>query len=77
MRSYTLDLLVQFVRAAGELGAGGIIRSRHQANPLFPMPRDHDFIFLSRVDTLLLAQQVGTGFLIENMPFAFLPDLSH
>ncbi len=40
MRAYTLDLLVQFVRCAGELGAGGIIVGPGKYNPLFPMPRD-------------------------------------
>ena len=40
MRAYTLDLLLKFVRCAGELGAGGIIIGPGKANPLFPMPRD-------------------------------------
>src|SRR6266478_5636605 len=76
MRSYTLDLLVQFVRCAGELGAGGIIVGPGKANPLFPMPRDRMISYFYRaLDTLaLLARQVGTRLFIENMPFAFLPD---
>jgi L-ribulose-5-phosphate 3-epimerase len=76
MRSYTLDLLVQFVRCAGELGAGGIIVGPGKANPLFPMPRDRMISYFYRaLDTLApLARQVGTRLLIENMPFAFLPD---
>src|SRR5258705_11085663 len=40
MRSYTLDLLVQFVRCAGELGGGGIIVCPGKANPLFSMSPD-------------------------------------
>jgi sugar phosphate isomerase/epimerase len=76
MRSYTLDLLVQFVRCAGELGAGGIIVGPGKANPLFPMPRDRMIShFYRALDTLApLARQAGTRLLIENMPFAFLPD---
>ena len=76
MRSYTLDLLVQFVRCAGELEAGGIIVGPGKANPLFPMPPDRMISYFYRaLDTLApLAQQVGTRLFIENMPFAFLPD---
>jgi sugar phosphate isomerase/epimerase len=76
MRTYTLDLLEQFVRYAGELGAGGIIIGPGKANPLFPMPRDRMVSHFYRALDLLapLAHQVGTRLLIENMPFAFLPD---
>jgi L-ribulose-5-phosphate 3-epimerase len=76
MRTYTLNLLVQFVRCAGELGAGGIIVGPGKANPLFPMPRDRMISYFYRaLDRLApLARQVGTRLLIENMPFAFLPD---
>ena len=76
MRAYTLDLLTKFVRCAGELGAGGIIVGPGKANPLFPMPRDRMISHFCRaLDTLApLARQVGTRLLIENMPFAFLPD---
>jgi sugar phosphate isomerase/epimerase len=76
MRAYTLDLLVQFVRCAGELGAGGIIVGPGKPNPLFPMPRDRMISYFYRaLDKLApLARQVGTRLFIENMPFAFLPD---
>ena len=76
MRACTLDLLVQFVRCAGELGAGGIIIGPGKPNPLFPMPRERMIShFYRALDTLApLARQVGTRLLIENMPFAFLPD---
>jgi L-ribulose-5-phosphate 3-epimerase len=77
MRSYTLDLLARFVRCAGELGASGIIVGPGKPNPLFPMPRDRMIShFYRALDTLApLARQVGTKLLIENMPFAFLPDV--
>jgi sugar phosphate isomerase/epimerase len=76
MRDYTLDLLVKFVRCAGELGAGGIIVGPGKANPLFPMPGDRMISYFYRaLDTLApLARKVGTKLFIENMPFAFLPD---
>lgn len=76
MRVYTLDLLVQFVRCAGELGAGGIIVGPGKPNPLFPMPRDRMISYFYRALEVLapLARQVGVRLLIENMPFAFLPD---
>jgi L-ribulose-5-phosphate 3-epimerase len=76
MRAYTLNLLVQFVRCAGELGAGGIIVGPGKPNPLFPMPRDRMIAYFYRaLDRLApLARQIGTRLLIENMPFAFLPD---
>jgi L-ribulose-5-phosphate 3-epimerase len=76
MRAYTLNLLVQFVRCAGELGAGGIIVGPGKANPLFPMPRDRMISYFYRaLDTLApLARQAGTRLFVENMPFAFLPD---
>jgi L-ribulose-5-phosphate 3-epimerase len=76
MRAYTLDLLIKFVRCAGELGAGGIIVGPGKPNPLFPMPRDRMIShFYRALDTLApLARESGTRLLIENMPFAFLPD---
>ena len=76
MRSYTLGLLVQFVRCAGELGAKGIIIGPGKANPLFPMPRERMMShFYRALDQLApLAREAGTRLLVENMPFAFLPD---
>jgi len=76
MRGYTLDLLTKFVRCAGELGAGGIIIGPGKPNPLFPMPRERMISYFYRALDVLapLARQVGTRLLIENMPFAFLPD---
>ena len=76
MRAYTLDLLTKFVRCAGELGAGGIIIGPGKPNPLFPMPRERMVShFYRALDVLApLAREVGTRLLIENMPFAFLPD---
>jgi L-ribulose-5-phosphate 3-epimerase len=76
MRAYTMDLLTKFLRCAGELGASGIILGPGKANPLFPMPRERMVShFYRALDVPApLARQVGTKLLIENMPFAFLPD---
>jgi L-ribulose-5-phosphate 3-epimerase len=76
MRAYSLDLLTTFVRCAGELGAGGIIIGPGKPNPLFPMPRERMISYFYRALDVLapLARKVGTRLLIENMPFAFLPD---
>jgi sugar phosphate isomerase/epimerase len=76
VRTYTLNLLVQFVRCAAELGASGIVVGPGKANPLFPMPRERMVSYFYRaLDRLApLARQVGTRLFIENMPFAFLPD---
>lgn len=76
MRAYTLDLLVRFIRCAGELGAKNIIIGPGKANPLFPMLRERMVSHFHRaLDTLApLARQSGVRLLIENMPFAFLPD---
>jgi L-ribulose-5-phosphate 3-epimerase len=76
MREYSLGLVSKFVRLAGDLGAPGIVIGPGKANPLFPAPCDglmgH---FFKALDVLApIAQQVGTRLLVENMPFAFLPD---
>lgn len=76
MRDYSLGLVSGFVRLAGDLGAPGIIIGPGKANPLFPAPREvlkgH---FFRALDALApIAEQGGTRLLVENMPFAFLPD---
>ena len=64
------------MRCAGELGARGIVVGPGKPNPLFPMPRERIVShFYRALDVLApLARQAGTRLLIENMPFAFLPD---
>jgi sugar phosphate isomerase/epimerase len=74
MRSYSLDLLTDTVRLAGELGARGVVIGPGKANPLFPAPREelmgHFFAALDRLCPI--AEESGTALLVENMPFAFL-----
>jgi sugar phosphate isomerase/epimerase len=76
MRAYSLGLLSQFVALAGELGAPFIVIGPGKANPLFSAPR-HELVghFRRALDTLApIAKKGGTRLLVENMPFAFLPD---
>jgi sugar phosphate isomerase/epimerase len=75
MRAYSLDLLVETVRLAGELGARGVVIGPGKANPLFPADADeligHFFTALDRLAPV--AEKSGTALWVENMPFAFLP----
>ncbi len=77
MRRYTLDLLRQIVELAGELGAAGVVVGPGKANPLFPAPRERlDGYFFAALDELApIAKKAGTALWVENMPFAFIPDI--
>jgi L-ribulose-5-phosphate 3-epimerase len=75
MREYSLNLVTETVRLAGELGARGVVIGPGKANPLFPAPAEeligHFFAALDRVAPV--AKTSGTALWVENMPFAFLP----
>ncbi|HZL62750.1 MAG TPA: sugar phosphate isomerase/epimerase family protein, partial [Pseudolabrys sp.] len=75
MRSYSLDLVSETVRLAGELGARGVVIGPGKANPLFPALAaeliGHFFAALDRLAPVAVAS--GTALWVENMPFAFLP----
>ena len=77
MRRYTLTLLEDIVLLAGELGAPGVVIGPGKANPLFPAPTErllgHFFTALDRLRPL--AEKAGTALWVENMPFAFLPEI--
>jgi L-ribulose-5-phosphate 3-epimerase len=77
MRRYTLELLRQIVELAGELGAAGVVIGPGKSNPLFPAPRERlDGFFFSALDELIpVAKKAGTALWVENMPFAFIPDI--
>jgi L-ribulose-5-phosphate 3-epimerase len=77
MRRYTLDLLRQIVQLAGDLEVPGVVVGPGKANPLFPAPRQRlDGYFFAALDELVpLAKKVGTALWVENMPFAFIPDI--
>lgn len=77
MRRYTLDLLRQIVQLAGDLGVPGVVIGPGKANPLFPAPRERLMgYFKAALDELCpLAEKAGTELWVENMPFAFIPDI--
>ena len=77
MRAYSIAMLTGTVRLASEIGARGIVIGPGKANPLFPADpaelTDHFFVAL---DTLCpVAKSGGTALWVENMPFAYLPDI--
>lgn len=77
MRRYTLDLLRQIVELAGELGVPGVVIGPGKSNPLYPAPRERlEGFFFGALDELVpVASKAGTALWVENMPFAFIPDI--
>jgi L-ribulose-5-phosphate 3-epimerase len=77
MRIYSLKLLIETVRLAGELGARGVVVGPGKANPLFPAsPDELTKYFFEALDLLCpVAESAGTSLWVENMPFAFLPGI--
>lgn len=75
MREYSLGLLSQFVRIAGDVGAASVVVGPGKANPLFAPPRQELMDrFFAALDRLFpIAEEAGVRILVENMPFAFLP----
>jgi L-ribulose-5-phosphate 3-epimerase len=75
MRAYSLALLEDPVRLAGELGARGVVIGPGKANPLFPADTSELMsYFFEALDRLYpVAQSSGTGIWVENKPSAFLP----
>ena len=77
MRVYSLNLLSETVRLAGDLGARGVVIGPGKANPLFPADASELVgYFFSALDQLCpVAEASGTALWVENMPFAFLPTI--
>ncbi len=77
MRIYSLKLLVDTVRLAGDLGARGVVIGPGKANPLFPASANElTKYFFEALDLLCpVAESAGTALWVENMPFAFLPGI--
>lgn len=77
MRAYSLNLLIDTVRLAGELGARGVVIGPGKANPLFPASAEElTKHFYEALDLLCpVAESAGTALWVENMPFAFLPGI--
>jgi sugar phosphate isomerase/epimerase len=77
MRAYSLQLLIDSVQLAGDLGARGVVIGPGKANPLFPAePEELTNYFFEALDLLCpVARASGTALWVENMPFAFLPSI--
>jgi L-ribulose-5-phosphate 3-epimerase len=75
MRAYSLALLEDTIRLAGDLGARGVVIGPGKANPLFPADAaeliGHFYAALDRLCPV--AHASGTELWAENIPFAFLP----
>jgi L-ribulose-5-phosphate 3-epimerase len=77
VRRYTLEILRQIVTLAGDLEVPGVVIGPGKANPLFPAPRARlDEFFYAALDELApFAKTAGTALWVENMPFAYIPDI--
>jgi len=77
MREHTIGLLRQIIGLAGDLAVPGIVIGPGKANPLFPAPRERltGYFFTALDELAPLAEKAGTALWVENMPFAFLPDI--
>ena len=77
MRRYSLGMLADAVRLAGDLGAPGVVIGPGKPNPLFPAPAEELMPqFFAALDVLApIAAAAGTALWLENMPFAFLPGI--
>jgi L-ribulose-5-phosphate 3-epimerase len=77
MRAYTLKLLTETVRLAGELGTRGVIISPGKSSPLFPASEDELFgYFFAALDHLCpVAEQSGAALWIENVPTTWIPTI--
>jgi len=77
MRAYTMAHLRGVIELAGDLGVTGVVLGPGKANPLLTAPIEslieHLYHALDELEPL--AKDVGTSLLMENMPFAFLPDI--
>ena len=77
MRRYSVDLLAETVRLAGELGARGVIISPGRASPLFPAGEDEltGWLFAALDRLCPLAATSGTALWVENVPTTWNPTI--
>lgn len=77
MRDHSIAMMARMIECAGEFGARQVIIGPGKVNPLMPMAREALIGHFHRaLDALVpLARKAGTQVLVENMPFAFLPDV--
>lgn len=77
MRRYSVDLLAETVRLAGELGARGVIMSPGKSSPLFPASEvELTGYFFAALDRLApIAAASGTALWLENVPTTWIPTI--
>jgi sugar phosphate isomerase/epimerase len=77
MRRYSLNLIGETVRLAGDLGARGVIISPGKASPLFAAPKEELFgYFFAALDHLCpIAASSGTAMWLENVPTTWIPTI--
>jgi sugar phosphate isomerase/epimerase len=77
MRRYSLDLLSETVRLAGDLGARGVIMSPGKSSPLFPASDEElTGYFYAALDLLApIAAESGTALWLENVPTTWIPQI--
>ncbi|MEW9613274.1 sugar phosphate isomerase/epimerase family protein [Shinella sp. S4-D37] len=77
MREHSLKMVGRMVETAGEYGADYVILGPGKVNGLMAMSSDKMMEHLYRgLDHLVpMAQKYNTQILVENMPFAFIPDV--
>lgn len=76
MRAYSLTLLENFLTICGELGIPKMVMGPGKPNPLFPAPKEFlmDCFFAGLDRIVPAAEAANVQLVVENMPFAFLPD---
>ncbi len=75
MRAYSLDLLAETVRLAGDLGARGVVMSPGKASALLPAKSDvlRGYFFAALDRLAPIAKSSGTALWIENVTVSFWP----
>jgi L-ribulose-5-phosphate 3-epimerase len=76
MRRYSIDIVRSILQLAGDLGVPGVVvgpgKEKPQMRP--PPPRQIELLHRALDQLVPAAKSAGTQILMENMPFAFLPD---
>lgn len=77
MRDYSIEMMARMIDIAGDLEIPQVLIGPGKVNPLYSMPRERAIgHFYRAMDQLVpRAAKAGTQILVENMPFAFLPDV--
>ncbi len=78
MRRYSVDLITETVRLAGELGARAVIMSPGRASSLFPPPENELMGYFFAALDRLTAEGVKSGvkLWIENVPTTWIPTIA-